>query len=160
MKIQIKKSIKPVDYNKAMSFINKRLKDIRENKHKELIWLLEHKNVYTAGTSSTKDEIIDKKINIVKTNRGGKITFHGPGQIIFYFIINLNKRKKDIRWFLNCIERSIINTLKSYKINTYSDTTNDIEVLYEPNNYIIPIRYLFFSQIYGYNLIADISSLI
>ncbi len=124
MKIQIKKSIKPVDYNKAMSFIDKRLKDIQENKHKELIWLLEHKNVYTAGTSSTKDEIIDKKINIVKTNRGGKITFHGPGQIIFYFIINLNKRKKDIRWFLNCIERSIINTLKSYKINTYSDKKN------------------------------------
>ena len=88
--------------------MEKRLNDILFKKAKDLIWILEHTDIYTAGTSFNEDDILDKSIKVKKTNRGGKITFHGPGQIIFYFVINLNKKKKDIRWFIKVIENTII----------------------------------------------------
>ena len=97
MKIEIKKSTKPVEYSDAIDFLEKRLLKINANKANELVWILEHPKIYTAGTSFSKNEILDKSINIVETNRGGKITYHGPGQIICYFVLDLNKRKKDIR---------------------------------------------------------------
>ena len=68
-----------------------------------------------------KSEILDKKIKVIKTNRGGKITWHGKGQLICYFVINLNKRNKDIRKFITDIEKSIINTLNEFKIKSFSD---------------------------------------
>ena len=82
-------------------------------KKSELIWILEHPTTYTAGVSYNKKEILDKKIKIIQSNRGGKITLHNPGQKIVYFVINLNKRKKDIRKFINVIENSVIQFLKS-----------------------------------------------
>ena len=121
MNIEIKISKKPVDYKKAVIFMEKRLDKIREGKARELIWILEHNDIYTAGSRSKKSEILDKKIKIVKTNRGGKITWHGKGQLICYFVINLNKRNKDIRKFITNIEKSIINTLKEFKIKSFSD---------------------------------------
>jgi lipoyl(octanoyl) transferase len=93
MKIEIKKSIKPVEYKEAIDFLEKRLVQINQKKETELIWILEHPNIYTAGTSYNENEILDKSINVVKTNRGGKITYHGPGQTICYFVIDLNRRK-------------------------------------------------------------------
>ena len=86
--------------------------------------MLSHPSTYTAGTRYNKKEILDKKIKIIKTNRGGKITWHGPGQIVCYFVINLNKREKDIRKFLKVIEKTIIQTLKVYKIKSFSDRKN------------------------------------
>ena len=121
MNIEIKISKKPVDYRKAVIFMEKRLDKIREGKARELIWLLEHNDIYTAGSRSKKSEILDKKIKVMKTNRGGKITWHGKGQLICYFVINLNKRNKDIRKFITNIEKSIINTLKEFKIESFSD---------------------------------------
>ena len=121
MNIEIKISKKPVDYRKAVIFMEKRLDKIREGKARELIWILEHNDIYTAGSRSKKSEILDKKIKIMKTNRGGKITWHGKGQLICYFVINLNKRNKDIRKFITNIEKSIINTLKEFKIKSFSD---------------------------------------
>ena len=121
MNIEIKISKKPVDYRKAVIFMEKRLDKIIEGKARELIWILEHNDIYTAGSRSKKSEILDKKIKIVKTNRGGKITWHGKGQLICYFVINLNKRNKDIRKFITNIEKSIINTLKEFKIKSFSD---------------------------------------
>ena len=94
MEIEIKKSTKPVEYNDAIDFLEKRLLKINANKANELIWILEHPQIYTAGKSFNKSEILDKSINLLKTNRGGKITYHGPGQIICYFVLDLNKRKK------------------------------------------------------------------
>ena len=85
---------------------------------------MSHPSTYTAGTRYNKKEILDKKIKIIKTNRGGKITWHGPGQIVCYFVINLNKREKDIRKFLKVIEKTIIQTLKVYKIKSFSDRKN------------------------------------
>ena len=121
MNIEIKISKKPVDYKKAVIFMEKRLDKIREGKARELIWILEHNDIYTAGSRSKKSEILDKKIKVIKTNRGGKITWHGKGQLICYFVINLNKRNKDIRKFITNIEKSIINTLKEFKIKSFSD---------------------------------------
>ena len=124
MDIEIKKTEKPVNYQEAISLLENRLKLVSENKGKELIWILEHEAVYTAGTSYSKKEILDKTIKIHETNRGGKITYHGPGQLIFYFVIDLRNRKKDIRKFINIIETSIIETLKFYNIHTFSDRDN------------------------------------
>ena len=121
MNIEIKISKKPVDYSKAVIFMEKRLDKIREGKARELIWILEHNDIYTAGSRSKKSEILDKKIKVMKTNRGGKITWHGKGQLICYFVINLNRRNKDIRKFVTNIEKSIINTLKEFKIKSFSD---------------------------------------
>ena len=124
MNIEIKKSKKPVEYAKAISFLESRIDKILKNKAPELIWILEHPSIYTAGSSYNEKEILDKSINLYKTNRGGKITYHGPGQIIFYFAINLNNRKKDIRNLINIIEKTIIETLKAYKIKTFADKKN------------------------------------
>ena len=124
MNIEIKISKKPIEYNKAIKYLEARLDKIKEGKAKELIWILEHNDIYTAGSSYKDDEILDKKIKLIKTNRGGKITWHGPGQIIFYFLIDLTKRNKDIRNFLTVIESSIIKSLKEYNISTFSDRKN------------------------------------
>ena len=124
MNIEIKISKKPVEYDKAIKYLETRLDKIKEGKAKELIWILEHNDIYTAGSSYKDDEILDKKIKLIKTNRGGKITWHGPGQIIFYFLIDLTKRNKDIRNFLTVIESSIIKSLKEYNLSTFSDRKN------------------------------------
>ena len=124
MSIEIKLSKKPIPYEKAMLFLNKRVEDVKNGDKKELIWILEHPKTYTAGVSFKQNEVIDKKIKIIKTNRGGKITLHNPGQKIIYFVINLNPRKKDIRKFINIIETSIIEFLKILKINAKKDKKN------------------------------------
>jgi len=124
MKIEIKKSTKPIEYKEAIDYLEKRLVQVNQKKETELIWILEHPSIYTAGTSYNENEILDKSINVIKTNRGGKITYHGPGQTICYFIIDLTKRKKDIRKFTTTIENTIIQTLKEYKINSFSDRDN------------------------------------
>ena len=132
MDIEIKKSIKPVNYFEAIDVLETRLKNISANKEKELIWILEHPEIFTAGTSYKENEIIDKSIDLLKTNRGGKITYHGPGQLICYFVLDLRK-KKDIRKFITTIEKTIIQTLKFYKIETFPDKDN-IGIWHKYNN--------------------------
>ncbi len=135
MNIEIKKSQKPVKYADAIELMEKRLKEIDKKISNDLIWILEHEDIYTAGTSYKENEIIDKSINLIKSNRGGKITYHGPGQLICYFVIDLKKRKKDIRKFVSIIEKTIIDTLKYYQINTFPDKDN-IGVWYNDNSKI------------------------
>ena len=135
MTIEIKKSQNPVKYEDAISFMEDRLKDIDLKKVNDLIWVLEHDHIYTSGTSYNEDEIIDKSISIITTNRGGKITYHGPGQLICYFVIDLKKGKKDIRKFISVIEKSIIETLKLYNIETFTDKEN-IGIWYNDNSTI------------------------
>ena len=135
MTIEIKKSQKPVNYEDALKFMERRLLEIDQNKSNDLIWILEHEDIYTAGTSYKENEIIDKSIQILKTNRGGKITYHGPGQLICYFVISLKKRKKDIRKFISIIEKTIIETLKYYSIDSFPDK-NNIGVWYNDNSKI------------------------
>jgi len=124
MNIEIKKSVKPVKYKFAIDKLEERLEQIRLNKKKELIWILEHNEIFTAGTSFKDKEIIDKSISFIKTNRGGKVTYHGPGQLVFYFVIDLNKRGKNIKKLLSGIEKTIIKTLKEYKIDSFADRKN------------------------------------
>ena len=123
MTIEIKKSVKPINYIDAINIMEERLEQIFNNKGKELIWILEHEEIYTAGTSYSKSDIIDKSIKIIKTKRGGKITCHGPGQLICYFVLDL-RNKKDIRKFINSIEKTIIETLKTFDIKTFADKNN------------------------------------
>ena len=124
MNIEIKKSIKPVKYDEALMLLEQRLLEINNNKNCNLIWILEHEEIYTAGTSYKENEILNKDIKVIKTNRGGKITYHGPGQLIFYFVIDLRQRKKDIRKFISLIEKTIIESLAVFKINSFGDPKN------------------------------------
>ena len=124
MHIEVKISKSPISYKIAMKFLNKRVEALKKKKDKELLWILEHPTTYTAGIRSNPSEIIDKKIKIINTNRGGKITLHNPGQKIIYLALDLNKRKKDIRKLINTIESIIIEFLKLYKIKGRKDKKN------------------------------------
>ena len=124
MNIEIKKSIKPVKYDVAIKLLEERLLDININQKSDLIWLLEHEEIYTAGSSYKENEILNKDINLIKTNRGGKITYHGPGQLICYFVIDLKRRKKNIRKFITLIEKTIIESLAEFNINSFGDPKN------------------------------------
>ena len=132
MSIEIKKSEKPVIYEDAKKMMEERLLNVDQNKSNELIWTLEHPDIYTAGTSYSESDILDKSIKILETNRGGKITYHRPGQLICNFVIDLKKRKKDIRNFISIIEKTIIDTLQFFNINTFSDKEN-IGIWYKDN---------------------------
>ncbi|MDC3231605.1 lipoyl(octanoyl) transferase LipB [Candidatus Pelagibacter sp.] len=124
MSIEIKKSEKPIIYEDAKKMMEERLLNLDLNKANELIWTLEHPDIYTAGTSYNDADILDKSIKILKTNRGGKITYHGPGQLICYFVLDLKKRKKDIRNLISIIEKTIIETLNFFSIESFSDKEN------------------------------------
>ena len=124
MTIEVKNSVKPIDYLESMKILEQRAKDVFLGKKDELLWVMEHKSVYTAGVSSKNKDLLDKNLNVVRTNRGGKYTYHGPGQKVVYFVLNLNKREKDIRKLVNKIENCIMNVLKEYKIRSYTDRKN------------------------------------
>ena len=134
MNIEIKKSIKPVNYLDAINILETRLNQLYEKKEKELIWTLTHNEIFTAGSSYNENEIIDKSITIIKTNRGGKITCHAPGQLVCYFVLDL-RGKKDIRKFITVIENTIIDTLNFFKIKTFTDNEN-IGIWHKKNNQI------------------------
>ena len=117
--IEIKFSKNFVKYESALDFMKKRVEAILYKREKEMIWFLNHNHMYTQGTSSSDQEILKKNsIPIFKTNRGGKTTYHGPGQRIVYFMIDLNKRNKDLRRFISLIENSLINILYKYHIES------------------------------------------
>ena len=135
MNFEIKKSKNPINYKDAIEYMEKRLINLNQNNSRNLIWTLEHEDIYTAGTSFKENEILNKSIKVIKTNRGGKITYHGPGQLICYFVIDLKKRKKDIRKFVSIIEKTIIDTIKFYNIETFADK-NNIGIWYNDNSNI------------------------
>jgi lipoyl(octanoyl) transferase len=124
MTLEVKVSKKLVSYKLAYKELIKRVDSIKKHKSKDLLWILEHPLTYTGGIRSSEKEILDKKIKLIKTNRGGKITLHNPGQKIIYLAIDLNRRKKDIRNLIINIENSIIEFLRIYKINSYADKKN------------------------------------
>ena len=124
MNIEVINSIKSVDYTKSMKILEKRVHDVFLGKKDELLWILEHNSVYTAGTSSKNIDLLDKNLKVIKTNRGGKHTYHGPGQKVVYFVLNLNKREKDIRKLINKIENCIMDVLNEYNIESYPDRNN------------------------------------
>ena len=124
MNIEVKISIKPIDYMKSMKILEQRVIDVFQGNKDEFLWLLEHRPVYTAGSSSKSSDLLNKKLKVIKTNRGGKHTFHGPGQKIVYFVLNLNKREKNIKKLINNVENCIIDSLQEYNLISYSDKKN------------------------------------
>ena len=97
MNVEVKNSIKPIDYLQSIKVLEKRVHDVFAGKKNEFLWVLEHNSVYTAGTSANEKDLLDRSLQVIKTNRGGKYTHHAPGQKVVYFVLNLNKRGKDIR---------------------------------------------------------------
>ena len=138
MTIEIKISKKPIEYNKAIKYLERRLDQVVNKKSKELLWILEHPSIYTAGKTYKNGEILNKKIKIISTNRGGKITWHGPGQLICYFVIDLKKRNKDIRIFIKSLENVIITTLNKFNIKSFADRKN-VGIWVEKNQYIYKV---------------------
>ena len=124
MNIELRISKRRISYKNAMKILLKRVEEVKANKADELLWILEHPTTFTAGIRFNDNEIIDKRIKIINTNRGGKITLHNPGQKVVYFVIDLNKRKRDVRRLIKTIEKSIIEFLKIYKIKAKSDKKN------------------------------------
>ena len=123
-KIEIKHSLGLVEYQKSLDFMEKRVLGIANNSESELVWLLNHNHIYTMGTSSSENEIINKiNIPFFNSNRGGKITYHGPGQRVIYFLINLTNKKRDIRKFVTLLETSAIKVLQNFNIE--AKTFND-----------------------------------
>lgn len=122
MTIEVKNTIKSIDYHESIEMLEERVKDVLLGNKNELLWIVEYKeDIYTAGIRSKSSELLNKDINLVKTNRGGKITYHGPGQKVVYFVLNLNKRGKDIRKLVKSLEGCIINILNEYKIRSKPD---------------------------------------
>ena len=124
MNMEVKNSVKPIDYIQSMNELEKRVDEVLAGKKDELLWILEHNTVYTAGSSSDKNDLINKNITVIKTNRGGKHTLHSPGQKVIYFVLNLNKRGRDIRKLITNIENCIIKVLSEYNLESYPDKKN------------------------------------
>ena len=124
MTLEVKISKKLIPYKSAFKFLKKRVDSLKKQEGKDLFWILEHPLTFTGGIRSKKNEILDKKIKITETNRGGKITLHNPGQKIVYFVLNLNNKKKDIKNLVKQIEISIVEFLKLYNVKSYTDKEN------------------------------------
>ena len=106
-----------VEYPDALKAMDERVDSIQKGSAKELVWLLEHPPLYSAGTSAKpKDLLTPKRFPVFKTGRGGQYTYHGPGQRVAYIMLDLNRRRRDIRAFVSSLETWIINTLSKFNI--------------------------------------------
>ncbi|MBY0533374.1 MAG: lipoyl(octanoyl) transferase LipB [Rickettsiaceae bacterium] len=113
-----------IDYNTGLDLMQQRTNDVILNKKKEAVFLLEHQDVYTAGTSYKDDELLpgSNNIPVIYTGRGGKFTYHGPGQRVIYPILNLagKNRSPDLKLYISLLEQWIINTLDKLDVNAYT----------------------------------------
>ena len=110
-------SSKPVDYASAVEIMEQRAKAIREDGAPQLIWLLEHEPLYTAGTSAKEsDLLIPSQFPVYKTGRGGQYTYHGPGQRVAYVMLDVAERGRDVRAFVSDLEAWIVETLSAFNI--------------------------------------------
>ncbi|MEO0057228.1 MAG: lipoyl(octanoyl) transferase LipB [Pseudomonadota bacterium] len=109
----------PVPYRDALAAMEARNSAVHEGTASELVWLLEHPPVYTAGTSADIAELVDPRFEVVEAGRGGRYTYHGPGQRIGYLVLDLNRRGKDVRCFVLAIEGWVIATLKTFGVESW-----------------------------------------
>ena len=114
--IEWKISNTPIEYDFAISEMQKRVTNIKSNTNKELVWLLEHESIFTAGTSARDEDLINSQVKTRHTGRGGQWTWHGPGQRVAYVMLNLKKRLPDIKAYVNALEEWIILTLEDFNI--------------------------------------------
>ena len=116
--VEWKISNHPVNYHEAIAFMENRVADIQEGKKPELIWLLEHPPLITAGTSAKSNDLFDKKrFPVFESGRGGQYTYHGPGQRVIYPMLDLRVRGPDIRQFIRNLEEWIILALSQFNIS-------------------------------------------
>ncbi len=161
MKLEIKISKKPVEYQEAIKFLEERVIKIQNKESGNLLWILEHPNLYSAGTSAKETDLLNKnKFPIYKTNRGGQWTFHGDGQKIIYFAIDLTS-EKNIKNFVRKIENWIIKVLNNYKIESSNDP-NNIGIWVKNNNNLekiaaIGIRVKKWIAFHGYSLNINVN---
>ena len=109
-----------VDYKKSLRLMEQRVKKINDNIESELLWFLEHPSVYTAGTSSKEKDLLNKNLlPVFKTNRGGKYTYHGPGQRVAYVMLDVRRRNYNVKSYINLLEQWLINSLMEIGIKSY-----------------------------------------
>jgi len=109
----------PVPYRAALDAMTARNAAIAEGSAEELIWLLEHPPVYTAGTSAASAELLDPRFEVVEAGRGGRYTYHGPGQRIGYVMLDLKRRARDVRGFVHALEGWVIDTLGTFGVESW-----------------------------------------
>ncbi|MBO6521001.1 MAG: lipoyl(octanoyl) transferase LipB [Rhodospirillales bacterium] len=106
-----------VDYPDALDFMERRAADIRDGNAPETVWLLEHPPLYTAGTSAEDAELLDAaRFPVYQTGRGGRYTYHGPGQRVAYVMLDLKKRGGDVRKYVHDLEEWVIRTLMGFNV--------------------------------------------
>ncbi|PKB14736.1 lipoyl(octanoyl) transferase [Novosphingobium kunmingense] len=108
-----------VPYRAALDAMTERNAAIAEGNARELVWLLEHPPVYTAGTSAAADELLDPRFEVVEAGRGGRYTYHGPGQRVGYVLLDLRKRARDVRGFVHALEGWVIATLGDFGVESW-----------------------------------------
>jgi len=117
--IEILQAQELVPYREALDAMTARNAAVQEGKARELIWLLEHPPVYTAGTSAAADELLDPRFDVVEAGRGGRYTYHGPGQRVGYLVLDLGKRARDVRGFVHAVEGWVIDTLGDFGVEAW-----------------------------------------
>ncbi|MEO6092934.1 MAG: lipoyl(octanoyl) transferase LipB [Novosphingobium sp.] len=117
--IELQSDAVPVPYRDALEAMAERNAAICEGRARELIWLLEHPPVYTAGTSAAPDELVDPRFDVVVAGRGGRYTYHGPGQRVGYVLLDLKRRSRDARGFVHALEGWVISTLADLGVESF-----------------------------------------
>lgn len=117
--IELRIDDRPVPYRSALETMTARNEGIAAGSERELVWLLEHPPVYTAGTSADRQELIDPRFEVVEAGRGGRYTYHGPGQRIAYVLLNLNQRGRDVRNYVHALEGWVIDTLADFGVESF-----------------------------------------
>ena len=114
-----RRETQPVSYAEALTAMETRNQVVASGEASELIWLLEHPPVYTAGTSADPAELVDPRFEVVEAGRGGRYTYHGPGQRVGYLVLDLNRRGKDVRCFVHALEGWVIATLATFGVESW-----------------------------------------
>lgn len=117
--IELRLSESPVPYRSALDEMTIRNAAIAAGEARELVWLLEHPPVYTAGTSAASAELLDPRFEVVEAGRGGRYTYHGPGQRVCYVLLDLKKRARDARGFVHALEGWVIDTLRDFGVESF-----------------------------------------
>jgi lipoyl(octanoyl) transferase len=117
--VEWRKSDTLIAYPDALAWMNDRIAAIAAGEAAECIWLLEHPPLYTAGTSADPAELIDRRFPVFDAGRGGRYTYHGPGQRVGYLMLDLNKRGRDVRCFVHAVEGWVIATLARLGVESW-----------------------------------------
>ena len=118
-RIEIRQDHQPVPYREALAEMTARNAAIADGTTAERIWLLEHPPVYTAGTSAAAGELLDPRFEVIEAGRGGRYTYHGPGQRVGYLMLDLRTRARDVRGFVHAVEGWVIDTLSDFGVDSW-----------------------------------------